>query len=54
MRNLSLHGLSSLSLSSLSLSRHPNLTSIFGEGILDAPNLLLTGVYSIQVLCTDA
>ena len=48
MRDLHLHGISSLSLETLSLFRNPALTSILGEAVLDAPSLLLTGTYSLH------
>ena len=48
LRDLELEGLSGLSLKNLSLSRDRNLTSIFTEAVLDAPYLLLTGVYNME------
>ena len=48
MRNTRLHGLSSISLHTLNLSRDTNLTSILVEAVLDAPSLLLTGLYSME------
>jgi len=48
LRDLQLEGLSGLSLKNLSLSRDRNLTSIFTEAILDAPYLLLTGIYNME------
>jgi len=48
LRDLELQGLSGLSLENLSLSRDRNLTSIFTEAILDAPYLLLTGIYNME------
>jgi len=48
LRDLELEGLSGLSLNNLSLSRDRNLTSIFTEAVLDAPYLLLTGVYNME------
>ena len=48
LRELQLEGLSGLSLKNLSLSRDRNLTSIFTEAVLDAPYLLLTGLYNME------
>ena len=48
LRDLQLEGLSGLSLKNLSLSRDRNLTSIFTEAVLDAPYLLLTGIYNME------
>ena len=48
MRNLTLHGLSSLHLEKLSLERSPGLTDVFTYALLTAPQLKLKGSYRMQ------
>lgn len=48
MWNLTLHGLSGLSLKKLSLQRNSGLTDIFTSALLDVDQLALTGMYRMQ------
>jgi len=48
MRNLTLHGLSSLHLEKLSLERSPGLTDVFTYALLTTPQLKLKGTYRMQ------
>eukprot|EP00092_Neocalanus_flemingeri_P026595 GFUD01028824.1.p1 GENE.GFUD01028824.1~~GFUD01028824.1.p1 ORF type:complete len:560 (+),score=164.45 GFUD01028824.1:83-1762(+) len=48
MWNLTLHGLSGLSLQKLSLERNAGLTDIFTSALLDVDQLSLTGMYRMQ------
>ena len=48
MWNITLHGLSGLSLRKLSLERNTGLTDIFTYALLDVDQLSLTGMYRMQ------
>jgi len=48
MWNLTLHGLSGLTLEKLSLERSPGLTDVFTYALLSTPQLALTGMYRMQ------
>ena len=48
MWNLTMQGLSGLTLDKLSLERSPGLTDVFTYALLDTPHLALTGMYRMQ------